>query len=265
MRCLHRRLTLTLVALPLAGAAVSSTVAVVLAITVDPRQLWVEGHPLHLVWNQHLQYTDVYGERGVLSDGWEIRARMARGLGTHRLWLWCTKQREAIDQARRWTGCVPTSYNAPPIANLVDVRETWNSHWQLPLPTTSADDPLATSTSAIWAGFGWPLLSLSYTGETDPVDGYPTHTSGLNTALPQWSSAGDTRGIARIVPITPIWSGLLVDSALYAAALAGIGGLWTRSRRRFRRRTGRCVGCRYPVMDLDVCPECGTPHAFRAG
>jgi hypothetical protein len=65
------------------------------------------------------------------------------------------------------------------------------------------------------------------------------------------------------LPIRPIWSGLLIDSALWGAALAGIYAS-TRNLRHFIResrwlRRGCCMRCGYDLrFDLARgCPECG--------
>lgn len=64
----------------------------------------------------------------------------------------------------------------------------------------------------------------------------------------------------RALPLRPIWSGLLVNTAFYAALwfipLGGVGLV----RRRRRRRRGWCPGCAYDrdgLTSQQPCPECG--------
>lgn len=62
------------------------------------------------------------------------------------------------------------------------------------------------------------------------------------------------------VPIRPIWSGLLIDSAIYGAFVAVAGYGWSRTRtvitQRLRRYHGLCEGCAYDLRGLEICPEC---------
>lgn len=64
----------------------------------------------------------------------------------------------------------------------------------------------------------------------------------------------------RALPCRPIWSGLIIDSAVYACLW---GAVWFvcllpgRVRRSRRLRRGLCVGCGYELAGLMKCPECG--------
>ncbi len=70
-----------------------------------------------------------------------------------------------------------------------------------------------------------------------------------------------------ILPLRPIWRGLLGDSAVFAAAswilLIGLGSF----RGLMRRRRGRCPRCGYDIRNTPPpCPECGygAPSEGRA-
>jgi hypothetical protein len=117
---------------------------------------------------------------------------------------------------------------------------------QLP---TSPNDRLVHVVTA-----GWPLTCL--TGER--------HTIGVSTR--QHGLAEPPRAVRelnvkprRVLPLRPLWLGLVVDTALYAAAvwMAVPGSLLLRST--LRRRRGQCSACGYNLRHVDhrACPECG--------
>ena len=68
----------------------------------------------------------------------------------------------------------------------------------------------------------------------------------------------------RLLPLRPRWGGMVLDSALFAAALwlAVPGPLMLR--RTLRRRRGQCSSCGYDLnhVDHDACPECGAAQAI---
>jgi hypothetical protein len=93
-------------------------------------------------------------------------------------------------------------------------------------------------------------LSSPYSSLTSLGSGY---ASPASVTLPR-----------RIIwPWRPIWGGLLVDTLLYATAIAALWGLCTKPRRFFREvsrvKRGCCVACGYDLgYDLARgCPECG--------
>lgn len=60
-----------------------------------------------------------------------------------------------------------------------------------------------------------------------------------------------------ILPLVPVWSGLIINTLVYAGVLWGLVWLiaFVRARRRVAR--GLCAKCAYDVTGLLVCPECG--------
>ncbi len=94
--------------------------------------------------------------------------------------------------------------------------------------------------------FGWPLpaLSLALRGSGTPPD------DSLRSGL----ACGAVR-----LPVTPVWSGLVVNTAIlsFVVALAalGVGTL----RRRHSQSQLCCVKCAYPLAGAasTACPECG--------
>jgi hypothetical protein len=118
-------------------------------------------------------------------------------------------------------------------------------------------DPLPVgATGCFWnpQAYGWPLRAMS--------GGFYNYSRGGHSTT--WLNTGWRR--LDMIPIGPIWGGLLVDSVLYGAPwlalmLAIVWGV-----RRSRRRAG-CVRCGYDTGGLATgapCPECGTPIGMGA-
>lgn len=73
-------------------------------------------------------------------------------------------------------------------------------------------------------------------------------------------SVSDFRGIWGALPVTPIWSGLAIDTLFYGVIAWGLLLAPGAIRRCRRRRGGRCVKCGYDRAGLAAgaaCPECG--------
>lgn len=107
---------------------------------------------------------------------------------------------------------------------------------------------------------GWPLRALI---ERSLGKGADAKLIGSDppASLDALTSPGKLRSWGadyRTMPIFPIWSGLLVNTALYASlvwlATFGLGI----ARRAKRTRRGRCAECGYELAGLTKCPECGT-------
>lgn len=59
--------------------------------------------------------------------------------------------------------------------------------------------------------------------------------------------------------------GLIVNAIVYALPMMLLLSVIGRARGAWRVARGRCVRCRYLVMDLERCPECGTTVTRRRG
>ncbi len=115
-------------------------------------------------------------------------------------------------------------------------------------------------------GAGWPLRCVSARGGIASADGSEVIYGGVRVPP---RGKGDLA--SHVLPITPIWFGLFLDSAIYA--LVG-GGLWFgwRGIRGWRRGPGDCPACGYDLTALTApgCPECGwgrgpCPRGWAAG
>jgi len=113
---------------------------------------------------------------------------------------------------------------------------------------------------------GWPMLALWSERSTTPAaSGAATgaRPSGRSMSPRIIPLANPASGLTPLLPTRPIWSGLLFDTAFYAAFLAAGFWLLVRPRRMvielLRMRRGCCIACGYE-LDFDFragCPECG--------
>lgn len=69
----------------------------------------------------------------------------------------------------------------------------------------------------------------------------------------------------RVLAVRPVWSGIIVNTAVYSVLAFVVMVLPRVVRRVVRERAGRCVVCGYEVAGLRVCPECGTGVVRRGG
>jgi hypothetical protein len=111
---------------------------------------------------------------------------------------------------------------------------------------------LSNERQATYNGFsaGWPCRSLCGSDYLSPDVQARVPARLVN--VPPWIKAGGYK-----VPVEPRWSGLLLNTSLYAAPFAGLLVVWPASRRARRLRRGECVNCGYRLAGLAVCPECG--------
>jgi len=111
--------------------------------------------------------------------------------------------------------------------------------------------------------YGWPLramwMELSCVEVSDAQQ--PTqreNTGGMPIGwLPNIVVGRNDLG-SRALPLYPIWSGVIVNSCLYALVCLIGWHATRRGREMLRVRTGRCRKCGYPLV-AGRCPECGCP------
>lgn len=129
----------------------------------------------------------------------------------------------------------------------------------------------------IWRmSFGWPVRCLFHDvfGVAAGLPAQQTR-SILNDAVarggrrvgvsfPNWAPID--RGETRLMPRAVLWSGLVINTALYGTALLVFVGGAPVVRRFHRRRRGQCEWCGYPAGVSAVCTECGaTLRASESG
>lgn len=138
----------------------------------------------------------------------------------------------------------------------------WTLTRRAPRETYEAVTPKRSLHEEAW---GWPLRAIqSRTWLADDPRGVPKDVESSNGVIvrnsPTVSSAGFVFGRdIRILPLAPLWLGLVGDTALFATTwwvlLCGI----SMTRRRIRTRRGRCPRCAYDLRgQRDAgCSECG--------
>lgn len=104
---------------------------------------------------------------------------------------------------------------------------------------------------------GWPLkaLTCSIHWKTQVRNADIIYRVEGGVQLPR-----DREFQPRAFPLTPIWTGLIADSAAFALAWLALFTAAGRLREARRRRAGCCVHCGYPRTgrpDGSRCPECG--------
>jgi hypothetical protein len=124
---------------------------------------------------------------------------------------------------------------------------------------------LVTWDRAVRAEAGWPMASLggecwfgAAPGQFDaPPDGW---LAGLARPDRQsWAVLVDIPGARRsaLLPLRPLFPGFLVNTAIYAVAVAlALAAPWA-LRRFLRRQRGLCPACGYPAGPTGPCSECG--------
>lgn len=100
------------------------------------------------------------------------------------------------------------------------------------------------------AAFGWPRPALR------------CMTSGRavldSLTPPSWFPAQRDGPPLPALPCRPVWSGLVLDTALFAAAWGMLGFGFAVARGLWRVSQGHCPCCGYDLLGIEgVCPECG--------
>lgn len=110
---------------------------------------------------------------------------------------------------------------------------------------------------------GWPLRTVTcwqlgdqFLGPTPPtVEGGVFFSGTTNWAFGRWLND------PIVLPVRPIWSGLIVNSLLYGSITFALLAAYRAVLRRLRLGRNRCPECAYSRLGLqtsDACPECGT-------
>ncbi len=106
---------------------------------------------------------------------------------------------------------------------------------------------------------GFPCVAL-WCGTPDERQGHP----GLASFFGGIPLANVRVGMYRALPLTPVWTGFILDSFTWGG-LSWLGvAMIARQRSRRRRRRGLCPRCAYDRLhdDTTPCPECG--HTARS-
>lgn len=112
-------------------------------------------------------------------------------------------------------------------------------------------------TACIDDGRGWPALAAWCEIQPGAVPGAAPGANG-GLIVPFLSGTGGLDEL-RVLPCRPIWRGVFVNAAWYAAAMIVLSAFTRAARRAIRRFRGRCAACGYNLAGVieEVCPECG--------
>ena len=116
--------------------------------------------------------------------------------------------------------------------------------------------------------YGWPLRTLEYEARLymlhpppPPPAPHPIHFVGDAGQVP--SSLVPSEHRLRRLPLRPIWTGLVVNTLVYAATLWLLIAAPVVLRSFLRRRRCLCPSCGYPAGASRVCTECGHALSLR--
>lgn len=112
---------------------------------------------------------------------------------------------------------------------------------------------------ATWRASGWPMLALSAEVWWKPFGRdyiYPVKGGILVSA-----KEASPQDAVKALPLTPIWSGLITNTAFFTSLWLGLfyaPAIFRRVRGELWRRRGQCMTCGYKLLgDQAVCSECG--------
>ena len=114
--------------------------------------------------------------------------------------------------------------------------------------------------------FGWPLRCVWCHAQNADFWLAPTAAPSDPALDLSRKPAPGERGIARLLPLRPLWLGIAGNVGFYSAiwfALLSVPAM----RRALRRRRGRCGRCGYMLKGISgaKCPECGAAIPPRRG
>lgn len=184
-------------------------------------------------------------------------------------WIVQTRSLPGVVQVEAWfnDGEYAPAVQAPPAWSGIradpghQVADDWSRRW-----SGGFERPIATAA-------GWPALALTWRATTagglqgprawTRLEAYatPTFDSMIGGALHDHHGrqALANGAIERVLPLTPIVSGLTLNTAVYATVWALMLTYWRAGRRLQRVASERCACCRYSLRGLPEprCPECG--------
>lgn len=115
----------------------------------------------------------------------------------------------------------------------------------------------STTDGRIVTASGWPLLALSSRSRSLSAQRLQ---GDIGIVLSRQRAIAGYERVKCVLPLRPIWLGLIVNSLLFAAAWWPVLWVIDRLRARHRRYQCRCASCGYSRIGIPSalpCPECG--------
>jgi hypothetical protein len=179
-------------------------------------------------------------------------------------WGTCTRTMGAV-WVLAWPGGFTRERGQEPAEELVQHAPKWSiAEHQSPDDIARANGIAVSITSrSIGAvserAAGWPFLAV--VERRCAVDGRLVAAKGADLSI-RWPRGAATRvWQGTTLAFLPIWTGFVLDVALYGTLWAATILSLTRLIRGRRARTGQCTVCRYDLTGITtgICPECGSP------
>ena len=233
-----------LVGLALGGAVTTFTLAVFVVWPLNPwRRVALESFPHDLDGDD---YTDIWEYRRLGLREFRIQFRLQ------------PMPEEPVDLRgvdATWERIRPLAYRGLVKSRSLDevlAKRGTRAHYEQP------EFPPSETVGYLRSEAGWPALAFRFESIFHEMSSEESSHLVLH-----FRNAGGLNVPMR-VPIVPIWSGLAINTALFASfwslVLFGPAGaiMFVRAwRRRSRIAAGLCPTCRYPGGHLNTCPECG--------
>jgi hypothetical protein len=183
--------------------------------------------------------------------------------------LWSRIPRRGYRQASEFLNSespIPWPWTAPP--GWPEGCRSRNTTWSFGVRRSSAksEPDVWPHHSQLVLVAGWPFYSLAAfelrASSPSAGDGFASSRWEQGCFPQDWMHARNDGPGRRMIPLVPIWSGLLANTAVFGALWLALGwgaarGL--RLRRASRIGRGRCAQCGYDLAGSPAtCPECGT-------
>ena len=149
----------------------------------------------------------------------------------------------------------------------------WVGTESLSVPDVISDDTLNVEIHHMYysgARYGWPFRCVGTSSRSTKTN---TKSSGMwtmgqeqiKTHEPTWYFHGIPTGMRNrylsTIPIQVLPLGMAVNSLFFSVLIFGSLRLAQAVIREHRKHRGICEECKYPLNDLEQCPECGTEIA----
>lgn len=177
-------------------------------------------------------------------------------------------QRPLISDRRtlRWLWPVPDEWPEPNLATVLECRGWSQTSVMRTVPTTLAPGFEVQQGTHVTSRerSGWPFPALDVREMSPQPTSEQTLWAVCRLRLDEGIVVRSGYSSYSSLPLRPYWPGFLAGVASWSICWGSVLGLGRRTVRLRRRARGLCISCRYPVRDLDTCPECGAAVRRRS-